>query len=93
MWRQYHLELPAGDPGLMYMWMSHFEGEPEDIFFNYGRGGTWEGWDNAWFKSIGDHLFLLIAGVASIAGIVAFLIVRRRRALSKGAYSKIESTV
>lgn len=92
-WRRYHLNLPADDPGLMYMWMSHFEGQPDDIFFNYGRGGTWEGWDNAWFKSIGDHLFLVGAIVATILGVVAYLVVRRRRRLEKGAYSKIESAV
>lgn len=87
MWEKHHRELAAGEPGLTRVMMDGRPGAAEWVFFSHGRGGTWEGWDNAAFMWVGDHLaltFLLVVASAAVVVVaaasgIAALAMRQRR--------------
>ena len=77
-WQKYHASLPLAasskeDKRLHRLMMDDRPGAAQWIFFTQERGGSWVNWDNRLFLLIGDHLILLMLGIAFLAGLIGWV--------------------
>ena len=112
MWDQYHETIskesssplqgqrdgPSTEP-LTRLQMDMRPGSAKWVYFNVGRGGTWDAWDHQYFEWFGNefiplvsrHLGLAIPGaIIFFAFIIWFCVLCRRRRKSKG-YSAVKA--